>query len=100
MLKIVQDVMNNFADAIKTAKIDIVPKTVITSGGKDNEAGIPNAFESLVMLLLSDKLGMTNNAEVHSSPEAKKLKEEIFNKIANSNLNTNTNPSTNSNSAS
>jgi uncharacterized membrane protein YqiK len=89
--KIVQDVMNNFADAIKTAGIDIVPKTVITSGGKDNEAGIPNAFESLVMLLLSDKLGMTNSAEVHSSPEAQKIKEEIFNKISNSNSNSNSN---------
>jgi len=84
--KITQDVMNNFADAIKTAQIDIVPKTVITSGGKDNGTGIPNAFESLVMLLLSDKLNLTNNTEIHSSSQAKRLKEEIFNKISNSTL--------------
>jgi len=72
--------MNNFADAVKTSKVDIVPKTVITSGSKDGESNIPNAFESLVMLLMSDKLALSYK-EAELSPEAEAIKEEILKKI-------------------
>lgn len=90
--KIVQDVMNNFAEAIKTSKVDIVPKTVIMSGSKENENGtVPNAFESLVMLLLSDKLAMGKTAEADLSPEAENIREEILNKIKPSNIDSGSN---------
>ena len=82
-LKITQDVMNNFADAIKSSGVEIVPRTVITSGSGTGEDGknIPNAFESLIMLLLSDKLTGKDLEAVKSSPVAEKLKKEIMDKI-------------------
>lgn len=79
--KITQDVMNNFADAIKTSKVDIVPKTVITSGGGEDGKTVPNAFESLVMLLLSDRLALSTIKEVSLSPEAEKIKKDILSKM-------------------
>lgn len=84
--KIVQDVMNNFADAIKTSKVDIVPKTIITSAAGEDGKGVPNAFESLVTLLLSEKLSLTNNQEAELSPESQKIRKEILNNIKPNNI--------------
>lgn len=79
--KIIQDVMNNFAEAIKTSKVDIVPKTIINSGTQDGDGNVHNAFESLVMLLLSDKLGLSQAAKVETSEESERIKAEILSKI-------------------
>lgn len=80
--KIIQDVMNNFAEAIKTSKVDIVPKTVITAGSKEDSGNIPNAFESLIMLLLSEKLNFNLNEVKELSPEVEKIRNEIINNIS------------------
>jgi uncharacterized membrane protein YqiK len=79
--KITQDVMNNFADAIKNSGVEIVPRTVISSGESDGKT-TPNAFESMIMLLLSDKLSLNAEATTESSPEAKRLRKEILDKIS------------------
>ncbi|GIM29061.1 hypothetical protein CPJCM30710_17270 [Clostridium polyendosporum] len=76
--KIVQEIMNNFADAIKTSKIDIVPKTLITTGSKDGENNIHNVFENLVMMLLSEKLTSQDSGNAQLSEEAEKIKQEIL----------------------
>jgi uncharacterized membrane protein YqiK len=78
--KIVQDVMNNFAEAIKTSKVDIVPKTIITSGAQE-DGNVHNAFESLVMLMLSDKLSLGEGVKTEQSSDAEQIKREILNKI-------------------
>ena len=80
--KIIQDVMNNFAEAIKTSKVDIVPKTVITAGNKEDSGNIPNAFESLIMLLLSEKLNFNLHEVKELSPEVEKIRDEIINNIS------------------
>lgn len=80
--KIIQDVMNNFAEAIKTSKVDIVPKTVITAGNKEDSGNIPNAFESLIMLLLSEKLNFNLHEVKELSPEVEKIRNEIINNIS------------------
>lgn len=80
--KIIQDVMNNFAEAIKTSKVDIVPKTVITAGSKEDSGNIPNAFESLIMLLLSEKLNFNLHEVKELSPEVEKIRNEIINNIS------------------
>ncbi|GFZ34155.1 hypothetical protein CSC2_46810 [Clostridium zeae] len=84
--KVVQEIMNNFADAIKTSKIDIVPKTLITSGSNDGENGLHNAFENLVMLLLSDKLTSQASNVTELSEEAEILKKEILNNVSPSDI--------------
>lgn len=86
--KIVQDVMNNFADAIKTSKVDIVPKTIITNGSSEDGKAVPNAFESLVMLLLSEKLSLNEIQQSELSPESERIKREILNKIKPTNIET------------
>lgn len=78
--KVINDVMGSFAAAIKEGQIDIVPKTVVNAGGSGE--GGTNAFESLVMLLLSEKLTSLNTTEVTiESPEIKQIKEEILKQI-------------------
>ena len=75
--------MASFANAVKEGKIDIVPKTLVNAGSGESASGV-NAFESMLMLLLSEKLTegkVDNNIEV--SEEVKKIRDEILNQISN-----------------
>ena len=83
--------MASFANAVKEGKIDIVPKTLVNAGSSESASGV-NAFESMLMLLLSEKLTegkVDNNAEV--SEEVKKIRDEILNQISNLKENKNEN---------
>lgn len=80
--KVVSDVMSSFANAVKEGKIDIVPKTLVNTGNCEGGTGA-NAFESMLMLLLSEKLTedkFENKAEV--SEEIKKIRDEILSEIS------------------
>ncbi|MBC3888843.1 flotillin family protein [Acetobacterium paludosum] len=77
--QVVQDVMTKFTSAIEKAKIDIVPKTVMSMGGKEGQNSSFNAFEMLIDLLISEKLGVKLNPEGKvDDPRAKKIKESII----------------------
>lgn len=81
--KVIGDIMNSFADAIKESKVDIVPKTVITSSSTP-DGSTSNAFQSLIMLLLSEKLSSLQKIDsIETNPEMEKIKEEILSKIWN-----------------
>lgn len=80
--KIVQDVMTSFADAVKASAVDIVPKTVILSGGQEGGGTVPNAFESLVMLLLSERLAGGELTGGAPSPEVEEIRREILGKLS------------------
>lgn len=56
--QVVQDIMTRFTTAIERSQIDIVPKTVISMGGGQGQASAANAFEMLLGLLVSEKLGV------------------------------------------
>ncbi|MEA4889175.1 MAG: SPFH domain-containing protein [Clostridiaceae bacterium] len=56
--QVVQDVMNKFTTAIEKSKIDIVPKTVVNMGSGQGQGSSVNAFEMLLGLLISEKLGV------------------------------------------
>ena len=80
--KVVSDVMSSFANAVKEGMIDIVPKTLVNTGNGEGGTGA-NAFESMLMLLLSEKLTedkFENKAEV--SEEIKKIRDEILSEIS------------------
>ena len=80
--KVINDVMSSFANAIKEGNIDIVPKTLINASGSNEGTGT-NAFESLIMLLLSEKLGgLEFNQENDISEQVKKIKEELLLQIS------------------
>jgi len=80
--KVISDVMTSLTNAIREGKIDIVPKTVVNAGG-GGEGGSSNAFESLIMLLLSEKLTSLNSEKIgEDSEQMLKIKEEILAQIA------------------
>ena len=79
--KVITDVMTSFTNAIKEGHIDIVPKTLINTGAEGEGKGA-NAFESLVMLLLSEKLtAIGDNKSIEESADILKIKEEIMNSL-------------------
>jgi uncharacterized membrane protein YqiK len=81
--QVVQDVMTKFTSAIEKAKIDIVPKTVLTMGGKDGQGSSVNAFEMLLNLLVSEKLGVALNQDgKEEDARVKGIKESIMKSMA------------------
>ncbi|MBS5884963.1 MAG: SPFH domain-containing protein [Clostridium sp.] len=79
--KVINDVMTSFTNAIKEGSIDIVPRTLINAGTEGEGKGA-NAFESLVMLLLSEKLtDIGESKSIEESADILKIKEEIMNNL-------------------
>ena len=80
--QVIQDVMAKFTAAIEKSQIDIVPKTLFTMGGKDGQGSAGNAFETLLNLLISEKLGVKFNEETGEVDErVKSIKESIMGTI-------------------
>jgi uncharacterized membrane protein YqiK len=83
--QVTQEVMSKFADAIATAKVDVVPRMVI-GGSADGHGGSSSIAESLLLLMLSDKLDAKDapqtlrdglNGKGRSNPEADALRAQI-----------------------
>ena len=80
--QVVQDVMNKFTSAIEKSKIDIVPKTVISMGAGQGQGSSVNAFEMLLGLLISEKLGVKlNEGSKEEDVRVKSIKESIMKTI-------------------
>ena len=81
--QVIQDVMSKFTAAIERSQVAIVPKTVFTMGGKDGQGSTANAFESLLNLLISEKLGVKLNEDESGEVDerVKSIKESIINTI-------------------
>ncbi len=77
--QVVQDVMTKFTSAVEKAKVDIVPKTVLSMGGGDKQNSSVNAFEMLLNLLVSEKLGVVlNQGSKEEDVRVKSIKESIM----------------------
>jgi uncharacterized membrane protein YqiK len=71
--QVLQMVMNRFSESIEKAHIDVVPKIMI--GG---QGGQGNIFESLIGLILSEKLEATlGQLESPKNPEAEEMKRQL-----------------------
>lgn len=81
--QVVQDVMTKFTSAIEKSQIDIVPKTVMSMGGQEHSSSV-NAFEMLLDLLISEKLGVkfSEGTKVEDA-RVQSIKEMIMNSIDN-----------------
>lgn len=53
-LQLTQQVLSRFAEAVETSRVDVVPKIVVGGGTGEGQGSL---FESLLALLLSDRLG-------------------------------------------
>lgn len=79
--QVIQDVMTKFTESIKEGKINIVPNNVVTMGGTAGNSGNVNAVESLLAVLLSEKIGVDFKLDQEESEFAKKMKEDIYKKM-------------------
>jgi len=65
--RVIQEVTDKLSDAIKSAKVDIVPKTVVNMGGgdKDGAGSSSTILDTLLRFVTMEKLGvkLTENAE-------------------------------------
>ncbi|HJV22701.1 MAG TPA: hypothetical protein VJ570_08390, partial [Holophagaceae bacterium] len=73
--QLVQQVMNRFAEAVETSKVDLVPKIQMGS-----QEGKGNFIESLLTLMLSEKVGnLAGIAPVTPrDPEAERIRQEMM----------------------
>ncbi|HWU44654.1 MAG TPA: hypothetical protein VN132_14480, partial [Bdellovibrio sp.] len=83
--QLTQQVMNRFAEAIQTARVDVVPKVIIGNShsdrgdGQTGGMGGSNLIEGLLAMMLSEKLGLEvmNSPSAHN-PEIEKIRSEIL----------------------
>ena len=79
--QVVQDVMTKFTAAIEKSQIDIVPKTVVNMGGQEQGSSV-NAFEMLINLLISEKLGVKlNSSNKEENAQVQGIKDSIMKAI-------------------
>jgi len=79
--QVVQDVMTKFTAAIEKSQIDIVPKTVVNMGGQEQGSSV-NAFEMLLGLLISEKLGVKFSSDVkQQDSRVQSIKDSIMQSI-------------------
>jgi hypothetical protein len=69
-LQLTKQIMERFAQAIETSKVEIVPRVVVTSGAAGGSPGGGNAFESLLAALLSERLEMAESGPRDPQREA------------------------------
>jgi len=77
--QVTQTVLNRFAEAIQQSRVDVVPRVVVGGSQGGGTAGGSSIMEGLLTLLLSEKLGVSLENQVHAprSPEAEALRAQI-----------------------
>jgi len=86
--QLTQQVMARFAEAIETARVDVVPKIMINGSNGHEGDGSKNLFEGLMALLLSDRMGLSSEiTQAAENPAIEKMKKELTAKIGDSKLN-------------
>jgi uncharacterized membrane protein YqiK len=79
--QVLQQALDRFSEAIEKAGVDIVPKMVINNGnGSEGSNGSNSAFEGLMSILLSEKLGVNLNANGVNLPneQVEKIRQNIL----------------------
>jgi uncharacterized membrane protein YqiK len=84
--QVTQQVMNRFAEAIQQAKVDVVPRVLVSGGEGGDSRGVTNGsiMEGLLTMLLSEKMGVTLSPKEtrETKPEVEQLRNEILQSIA------------------
>ncbi|MHB1484302.1 MAG: SPFH domain-containing protein [Saccharofermentanales bacterium] len=74
--RLIQEVVEKLSDAIKTANVDIVPKTVVNMGGqKDGDNGSSSIMDTLLKFITIEKLGVDLQNVTIPEKEKKAAKE-------------------------
>jgi hypothetical protein len=74
-----QQALQRFSEAVEKSGVDIVPRMVINNGGAA-DGSTSNAFEALMAMLLSEKLGinLTGAAKSDPNPETRQFRDSIL----------------------
>ena len=72
--QVTQTVMNRFAEAIQQSRVDVVPRIMV--GGGENQ-GSGSIMESLLAMLLSEKMGVQISNDIVRSPEVEEVRKKI-----------------------
>jgi uncharacterized membrane protein YqiK len=76
--ELVQEVMGRFSEAVREAKIDVVPRIVLGgAAGANGTAGSTNALEALLTLLLSERVGEPTVTLGERSPAAISVRQKL-----------------------
>ena len=76
--QVTQQVLNRFAEAVQQAKVEVVPRVVVSGGAGGQGVSGSSLIESLLALLLSDKMGVPVVDEKREhNPEAERLRSQI-----------------------
>lgn len=76
--QLTQQVMNRFAEAIQSSRVDVVPRVVVGGGG--GNGGTPatgNVMEALLTMLLSEKIGEVVTPSGTRSADAEAMRKRI-----------------------
>jgi uncharacterized membrane protein YqiK len=81
-LQLTQQVLSRFAEAVQQAGVDVVPKIIVQNGAQGGAGGAPgqgsSLFESLLALLLSDRLGTKLESPAQArDPQMEAYREKI-----------------------
>lgn len=75
--RLIQDIVEKLSDAIKTANVDIVPKTVVNMGGsQEGNSGNSTIMDTLLKFITIEKLGVDLQG-IASSEETKKPVKDV-----------------------
>jgi uncharacterized membrane protein YqiK len=76
--QVTQQVLNRFAEAVQQAKVEVVPRVVVSGGTGGQGVSGSSLIESLLALLLSEKMGVPVADEKREhTPEAERLRSQI-----------------------
>ena len=69
--RVIQEVTDKLADAIKNSKVDIVPKTVVHMGGAGGDSTVTDStvMDTLLKFITLDKLGVQLDRSKEEVPE-------------------------------
>jgi len=80
--QVTQQVMNRFAEAIETAKVNVVPQIVVGGGAGSGSGGVGSLMEGLLTMLLSERMGVSVNGSGGTArPEAVALRDQIMQRL-------------------
>ncbi len=74
--QVAQQVLGRFSEAVEHSGIEVVPRVLITGGGKEGGA-MPNAFEALLGLILAERGEVAGESQPRS-PEVELLRQSVL----------------------
>jgi uncharacterized membrane protein YqiK len=83
--QLTQQVMQRFAEAIEEAKVDVVPKIVVGGAAGTGPGGMgsgSNVLETLLTLMLSEKMGDAVRSSDPARPEVEALRAKVRSEVS------------------